>query len=591
MANTSSRTAEFDPFDAPAGSKPFFETMLTQARIDAMATAGQWTDEHLIDRFHHNAVGRQDQPLVVDSAGTLTWGRAVEQVDELTRGLLELGVRPGHVVQLQLPNRREFLLAVLATERIGAVVNPVAPIFRSNEVTAMSELSRPVVVITVARYRGFALAEMHRELQERFPWLQRVIVVDDDPADEAPAPADTTTRAPAPADTTTRAPAPAPAPADTMRWEELLAAGRRSELSDRAIALCRPSPNDVCEIMFTSGTTGQPKGVMHTQNTINVAADLWLARVAAGCTVFHMGSTLAHQTGYLYGIRAPITAGGQVIYQAVWDPVEFAELIETHRIEASMGATPFLADLLAVDGLDDRDLSSFQAFVCAGAAIPLPVLEQARDRLPCTVMPGWGMTETALSTTGRPDDAFEKLATDGAVLPGNEVRVVNGLGEPVSPGVEGDLQFRGSLSFIGYIQGRELSDSCFRNGWFDTGDRAVMDHDGYISISGRTKDIIIRGGENVPVKEVEDVILRHPSVTGVALIAKPHDRLGEVGCAVITTNGPVPTLADLTDFLDGQGVTKQFWPEALETVDDFPMTPSGKVQKYQLRRQLEGRAG
>jgi acyl-CoA synthetase (AMP-forming)/AMP-acid ligase II len=301
-----------------------------------------------------------------------------------------------------------------------------------------------------------------------------------------------------------------------------------------------------------------------------------------------MGSTLAHQTGYLFGIRAPITAGGHVVYQAVWDPAAFAALIEENGIEVSMGATPFLADLLAVEDLDQRDLSSFEAFVCAGAAIPLPVLEQARDRLTCTVMPGWGMTETALSTTGRRDDPFHKLATDGVVLRGNEVRVVDDRGRVVAAGTEGDLQFRGSLTFVGYIQGREMSESCFRDGWFDTGDRAVMDADGYISISGRTKDIIIRGGENVPVKAIEDVLLRHPGVAGVALIATPHDRLGEVGCAVIMAEGQPPTLPDLTEFLDEQGVTKQFWPEALETVDRFPLTPSGKIQKYQLRRLIEG---
>ncbi len=537
--------------------------MLSNERIEAMRAAGHWTDEHLIDRFTANAATRSEQPLVIDGRGSITWAQAATEVDELAKGLLEMGVRPGQVVQLQLPNRREFLIAVLAIEKIGAVVNPVAPIFRSNEVSVMSELSKPVAVITVEQYRGFDLAAMHRELLERFDWVKTVIVIGE--PDAAP-------------------------PPDTVSWKEALAAGRGSELSDDAIALCRPSPNDVCEIMFTSGTTGQPKGVMHTQNTINVAADLWLARVAADCQVFHMGSTLAHQTGYLYGIRAPITAGGTVVYQEVWDPVEFAQLIEAHRIDASMGATPFLADLLAVDGLDQRDLSSFKAFVCAGAAIPLPVLEEARDRLPCTVMPGWGMTETALSTTGNRDDQFAKLATDGSVLPGNDVRVVDEAGAPVAAGVEGDLQFRGSLTFIGYIQGRELSDSCFRDGWFDTGDRATMDADGYISISGRTKDIIIRGGENVPVKEVEDVLLRHRAVAGVALIAQPHDRLGEVGCAVITiAEGAegAPTLSQLTDFLDEQGVTKQFWPEVLEVVETFPMTPSGKIQKYQLRKQLD----
>jgi acyl-CoA synthetase (AMP-forming)/AMP-acid ligase II len=158
----------------------------------------------------------------------------------------------------------------------------------------------------------------------------------------------------------------------------------------------------------------------------------------------------------------------------------------------------------------------------------------------------------------------------------------------VPAGVEGDLEFRGSLGFVGYLQGRELTGSCFRDGWFDTGDRAIMDADGYIKISGRTKDIIIRGGENVPVKEIEDVLLRHPAVSGVALIARPHDRLGEVGCAVITVDGsgPAPTLADLTDFLDEQEVTKQFWPEELAVVEAFPMTPSGKIQKFQLRKLL-----
>jgi cyclohexanecarboxylate-CoA ligase len=554
-------------FETPFLETPFFETTLTAARIEAMTESGDWPNDLLIDRFAERLPGREDQPLVTDRLGTLSWGKAATEADRLAKGLLSLGVRPGHVVQLQLPNRREFLLAVLACERIGAVVNPVAPIFRHHEVSVMSALARPTVVITVGSYRGFGLAAMHRELREAAPWVRHLVVVPDDEANGAVA----------------------DLPADATAWTDVLAAGAASGLTDEAVDLLRPSPNDVCEIMFTSGTTGQPKGVMHSQNTINSAADLWLERVAPDCTTIHMASTLAHQTGYLFGVRAPITCGGRVVYQEVWDPAEFAALIERERIEASMGATPFLADLLAVDGLDDRDLSSFKVFVCAGAAIPLPVLEQARDRLPCTVMPGWGMTETALTTTGHRDDPFEKRATDGAALRGNEVRVVDEEGRVVPAGEEGDLQFRGSLGFIGYLQGRALTESCFTDdGWFETGDRATMDAEGYIKISGRTKDIIIRGGENIPVKEVEDVLLRHPAVGGVALIAKPHDRLGEVGCAVITVAGsaPTPGLEELTAFLDEQGVTKQFWPEDLVVVDAFPMTPSGKVQKYQLRNQV-----
>jgi cyclohexanecarboxylate-CoA ligase len=549
--------AETDPRASGAGVPVYFETTLTQQRIVEMNRAGHWTDELLIDRFRANAARCGAQPLVIDRHGTLTWAQAATAVDELSRGLLELGIGRGDVVQVQLPNRREFLLTVLAVEQIGGVVNPVAPIFRSNEVSVMSELARPSAVITVSEFRNFSLAEMHLELRERCPWVGNVIVV--------------------PAETDSAI------VADAIPWAEVLDRGRGSSLDDRTFTLLRPSPNDVCEVMFTSGTTGQPKGVMHTQNTINVAADTWLARIAPDCSVFHMASTLAHQTGYLYGIRAPITAGATVVYQEIWNAAEFAGLIQEHRIDASMGATPFLADLLAVEDLDDFDLSSFKAFVCAGAAIPLPVLEQARDRLPCTVLPGWGMTETALSTTGRRDDPFAKRATDGIALPGNEVRVVDEIGRPLDPGVEGDLQFRGSLAFVGYIQGRELTESCWRDGWFDTGDRAIMDDEGFISISGRTKDIVIRGGENIPVKEVEDVLLRHPAVANVAVIAQPHDRLGEIGCAVVIPVGEAPALAELTALLSEQQVTRQFWPEALRIVTEFPMTPSGKIQKYRLR--------
>ncbi len=547
------------------GRRRFFETTLTAARIADLVDGG-WSDRLLDSDIGGWAARQPELPVITDRHGTMTWGEFAEEVDAVSKGLLELGARPGVVVQVQLPNWRQFAVTVAAAERIGAVVNPVAPIFRANEVSVMSELARPAIVVTAGEFRGFELAAMHAELRERCPWVQELIVVGES------------------------------APVDALTWDELVEQGRFSSYDRAAVELLRPSPNDVCEVMFTSGTTGQPKGVMHTQNTLNVAADLWFGAVGEGLDdsetspgrpVFHMASTLAHQTGYLFGIRAPLITGGHVVLQDVWDPQEFVDLIEQQHIEISMGATPFLADVLAIDGVAERDLGSWKRFVCAGAAIPEPVLEKADALLPCTVMPGWGMTECGLLTVGRPSDPFERRLTDGSPLPGNEVRVVDEAGAPVV-GEEGDLQCRGSLLFVGYAQGRELSESCWTDSWFDTGDRAVMDDAGYIKISGRTKDLVIRGGENVPVKEVEDVLLRYPKVAGVAIVGKPHERLGEIGCAFVIPAADPPTLGELTEFLADQDVTRQFWPEELVIVDEFPMTPSGKVQKYKLRATFDG---
>ena len=547
------------------GHKVFFETTLETTRINDLTDAGIWSDRLFGDSIERWVSERPESPVIHDRFGTLTWGEFGEQVDAASRGLLEIGVRASTVVQVQLPNWRHFAVIVAAVERIGGVVNPVAPIFRTHEILVMSELARPSVVVTAMEYQGFELGAMHVEVRERCPWVEELIVVGDS------------------------------VPVDAMGWDELLEQGRFSSYDRAAVDLLSPSANDVCEVMFTSGTTGQPKGVMHTQNTLNTSVDTYLGTVAdgvhanrdrpLGSIVFHMASTLAHQTGYLYGIRTPLMSGGEVVLQDVWDPDEFIELVERHGINISMGATPFLADVLAIDGVSDRDLESFQRFVCGGAAVPEPMLERARQLLPCVVLPGWGMTECGLLTVGRPGDSFEVRLTDGVAAEGNEVRVVDPDGMAVV-GEQGDLQCKGSLLFAGYVQGRELTDSCWTGDWFDTGDRAVIDVDGYIKITGRTKDILIRGGENVPVKEIEDVLLRHPQVGGVAIVAQPHERLGEIGCAFVLAEGEEPTLADLAEFLAEHSITKQFWPEALRFVDEFPMTPSGKVQKYKLRAEL-----
>lgn len=538
----------------------FFETTLTAHRIGA--SQEWWPNERLQDSLLRALERTPDKVAVTDVHGRLTYSQLAEQVDSCAAGLLGIGVRSGDVVTAQLPNWNEFVVLMLAVERIGAVLNPVAPIFRHRELRVMLGLAKPVVVVTAASFRGFSFVDMYQDLAPEFSFLKSIVIVGDEPGP------------------------------GNRSWKDLLEAGRRSGIGSSVLDLFRPSPDAVAEIIFTSGTTGSPKGVMHTHNTLAVAslAMMNMQNADAG-DVVHMASTFAHQTGYLYGARAFIQAGASAVFQDVWNPERFVELIESERITLSFGAAPFLSDLLRASNLDEHDISSFRAFGCFGAPIPQPLLEQARDRLPCRVMPGWGMTEVQLLTTTEPGDPEEKIVlTDGRPFAGNEVRVVDQNGYETSAGEEGDLQCRGSFEFVGYIQGRSFTESNYSgDGWFLTGDRARKDADGFIRITGRSKDIIIRGGENVPVKEVEDLLLRHPKVGSVVLVGVVDDRLGEVSCAcVIPSDAGPPSLDDLKGFLKEAQVTQQFWPERIQVVSEFPMTPSGKVQKFKLRDQIQG---
>jgi len=255
------------------------------------------------------------------------------------------------------------------------------------------------------------------------------------------------------------------------------------------------------------------------------------------------------------------------------------------RVTFTMGATPFLRDLTYVR--TERDLSSLRVFISAGAPIPRQLVKDARERLRCAISAGWGMTENGLATCNGLTDPEEKvIGTDGLPLPGMALRVVDDAERDVPTGSEGDLLVKGPAQFVGYWKRPEFTrEGHTSDGWFKTGDRATLDPDGYVSITGRSKDVIIRGGENIPVAEVENALFTHPKIAGVAVVAMPDPRLQERACAfVIPKDGETVTLADLVAHLDARQLAKMKFPERLEIVSEFPMTPSGKVQKYRLRQ-------
>ena len=532
----------------------FVETSLTDDRIRASTGAGLWRNETLAAYLDRWATRRPDKTAMVDRFARHTWAGLARTVERVAHGLAARGVAPGSRISVQLPNWNEYAIAMLAAERLGAIVNPLPPTYRASELRFMLGLLESEVLVIPRVFRGFDHAAMVAGLRGDLPRLRHVFVANGKPDGGAEAWATLT---------------------DTA-WEQR--EGRRG--------LPGTDPNAVHEVIFTSGTTGEPKGVMHTPNTTLSTIYSLIERLGfSERDILLMGSTLGHQTGYLYGFCLDLLLGATTVWLDVWKAEDGARLIAEERGTFTMGATPFLQDLTYYQG--SHALSSLRLFISAGAPIPRPLVRDARQRLRCTISAGWGMTENGLVTCNGLDDPEEKVfGSDGHPLPGMRLRIVDSDGADLPAGEEGDLLVTGPAQFAGYFNRPAFTrDGHMDDDWFKTGDRGTLDGHSYLAITGRSKDLIIRGGENIPVAEVENLLFAHPKVAGVAIVAMPDPRLQERSCAfVIPSAGPAPTLAELVAYLDAQGLAKHKFPERLELVTEFPMTPSGKIQKYRLRQ-------
>jgi cyclohexanecarboxylate-CoA ligase len=534
-----------------------FDPILPQARLDAMRAHGHWRDEVMGDYLDRCRADIPDKTAVVDfncergRETRLSYREFAARVDRIALGLGDLGVEKYDVVSCQLPNWWEFSALVLACMRIGAVVNPVMPIFRERELEFMLGFAETKLFVVPQKFRGFDHAAMARAIRAGLPRLERVLVVGGEGEES---------------------------------FEELLLGDRPAERASW-FAARRPQADDVMELIYTSGTTGEPKGVMHTANTLLSNLRPYAERLnLGGDDVVLMASPMAHQTGFMYGLMMPVMLGATAVLQDVWEPARAAAVIKDERVSFTMASTPFLADLTDKVAQGGCDVASLRIFLSAGAPIPRVLVERATRTLGAHVVSAWGMSENGAVTTTRLDDADEKaFHTDGCLMPGMEARVVGPGNEPLPAGAEGILKVRGCSNFVGYLKRPNLFGHD-ADGWFDTGDIARIDADGYVRITGRAKDIVIRGGENVPVVEVEDLLFRHPAVQAVAIVGMPDARLGERACAfVVPKPGENFRFADMVAFLQQQKLAKQYFPERLEVVDELPRTPSGKVQKFKLR--------
>ena len=534
--------------------------MLTRERIEAATASGYWPNRTAGDYLDEALHACPDKVFVTDhkaEAGTRT-SLSYRDLDRLSRriaaGLTAHRIGKGDVVAFQLPNWWELAAIHLACVRIGAISNPLMPIFRAHELEFMLSFAETRALFIPHRFRGFEYGPMIDGLRPKLPRLEHVFVLGGRGANGF--------------ERTFL----------ERRWED--ETDTRTLFEER-----RADPNDVIEICYTSGTTGQPKGVMHTSNTLVACVGPGPCRLGLSAdAVILMASPLAHQTGYLYGLLMPLVLHARTVLQDVWDAERAARIIHDEQVTFTIGATPFLADLSHTDALDRYPTYSLQTFVTAGAPVPRVLVQTATRRLGTNVAAGWGMSESGLVTCTLPGDPPEKIyGTDGGPWAGMEVRVVDEARNPAPPGVSGDLQARGAANFVGYLK-RPEAYATDDEGWFDTGDIASMDESGYIRITSRAKDLIIRGGENVPVVEVEELLYRHRAVRDAAIVAMPDPRLGERGCLFVTLRpGESLDFEEMRRHLEERQLARQYWPERLEIIDEMPRTPSGKIQKFKLR--------
>jgi cyclohexanecarboxylate-CoA ligase len=518
---------------------------------------GFWTDQVLEDLFQASVAATPEKKAVVAHRAdrplpmVLTFRALDERVARVAGSLRALGVDRGDVVSVQLPNWWEFIAVALACGRIGAVFCPLMPILRERELLFMLGLTETKVYVVPSSFRGHDFATMARAMRPELPKLRHVVVVDEDGPDGF-----------------------------VRRLQEGGPAVPSSAASSAGLR-----PDDLTVVMFTSGTTGEPKGVMHSSNSIVAAAHSIAERL--GLTrydVILVAAPLPHMLGYAASWLLALRLGATTVLQDIWEAKRGLALMQEEGVSHTAGSTPFLNDLCEVSSATGMRPRSFRTFMCSGAPIPPSLVERASAELNVKVSSAWGMTEVIAGTMTEPARALEKSSkADGRAMNGMEVRVVDLGGKPVPTGVPGRLLVRGAQRAMGYYKRPTLM-LLDADGWLDSGDLGQLDAEGYVRITGRTKDVLIRGGENIPVVEIENLLYKHPSVAAAAIVGYPDRRLGERACAFIVPRpGASIDLAEIHRYMAEAKTAKQYWPERVEIVHALPLTPTGKVQKFVLR--------
>ena len=539
--------------ESPQSARDAFSDTATANRAECerrYRAMGWWPGERLCDRYAVLARRLEGRLAVADASGRqLSHGELWRESGRLAEKLKEGGIGRGDIVILLLPNVVDGQVAFIAVLRLGAIPASLPTRTDPETVAYAARLTGARALVSLERHGAARLGDIVREAASTCGHEPGVFLLDE----------------------------------SAGTWRSM-PAGQVTPLPANAA--------DLAHIMFTSSTTGWPKAVMHSEDTLAALNIGFTERFSLGpdAPIF-LASPHGHSIGAIHGTRLALHTGAPLVLQDVWDPERALETIEEFGCAFTAAATPFLKDL--VDARWSRStpkLAPLRSFLCGGAQVPPSLMEAAQAQFPNTfVTVLWGMTEGGLVTCVRESPGEKLMSTAGIGLPGLELRCLGAAGDPLPAGEEGELVMRGPGVFIGYFGQQDLYDSLITgDGYFRTGDLARIDTDGYVRITGRLKDLIIRGGVNISPAPIENALADHPDVNAVAVIGHPDERLGERICAVVVAHGEAPSLDDLIAHARAKRLPKHHCPEVLRIVDSMPMTPAGKIRKADLRAMVIG---
>ena len=517
---------------------------------------GLWGDASLADYWQQTARAMPDKIAVVDNHGaSYTYGALDHAANCLANWMLGNGIESGDRIAFQLPGWCEFTVIYLACLKIGAVSVPLLPSWREAELVWVLNKCQAKMFFAPTLFKQTRPVDLILPLQNQLPQLQQIVGVDK----LAPA-------------------------TSSLSLSQIIA-----DNTSLTTAITTHG-DELAAVLFTSGTEGLPKGVMLTHNNILASERAYCARLnLTWQDVFMMPAPLGHATGFLHGVTAPFLIGARSVLLDIFTPDACLALLEQQRCTCMLGATPFVYDLLNVLEKQPADLSALRFFLCGGTTIPKKVARECQQR-GIKLLSVYGSTESSPHAVVNLDDPLSRfMHTDGYAAAGVEIKVVDDARKTLPPGCEGEEASRGPNVFMGYFDEPELTARALdEEGWYYSGDLCRMDEAGYIKITGRKKDIIVRGGENISSREVEDILLQHPKIHDACVVAMSDERLGERSCAYVVLKAPHHSLSleEVVAFFSRKRVAKYKYPEHIVVIEKLPRTTSGKIQKFLLRKDI-----